>query len=236
MKVLTSALIAALAVTAHAANRLQLAPTASPTVTQDPWQCATEKYDDYFNVPKSTGDLVTAISLYADSLIATCVVTGTPPCQYPEKTRWCGIKTAIPASLQSDLSLYGSTASVWWGSHSSAAVSLAEFCPHKWYKASTKQVFGALYLNRTIDFAECYDEVHSAKQTATSGTNSMIPTATTLPQARLPSATGLSSNSATVTASAAAAAKSSASVGAAPRDQIMRGWIFKVVAAMASLM
>ncbi|KAM5435783.1 hypothetical protein MferCBS31731_006232 [Microsporum ferrugineum] len=168
-------------------------PSQRPTVTIDSWQCLTHNLTKFFDVPRPTGALLTAIHSHGSELIKDCVSTIQPgmECPFPESSAWCGLGTAGPASLLPALSSYGSVASVWWSSHSSAAFSLAEMCPLRWYNAMLSIPGGWVWLNETIIYGGCYAEAHptpsgtgsTGKQTATPGggagaTNMIPPTAT----------------------------------------------------------
>lgn len=113
-------------------------PTASPALTvTDPWQCVTENLTQYFDVPKPTGSLLTAIESYADKLIESCTLTGADAIHgcFPEKEAWCDFSTAAPSTVLPDYSAYGSAASAWWAAHRANAVELAVDCPVGWYNA-----------------------------------------------------------------------------------------------------
>lgn len=78
-----SALLLGLISTILAQNG-DLFPSSRPTVTTDPWQCATENLDQYFSMPTPTGDLSTALLSYGSELIKTCT---TPGCHIPPDHR-----------------------------------------------------------------------------------------------------------------------------------------------------
>ncbi|EEQ28371.1 uncharacterized protein MCYG_01258 [Microsporum canis CBS 113480] len=142
---------------------------------------ATRAFDDITTILPSqpTGALLTAIHSHGSELIKDCVSAIQPgmECPFPESSAWCGLSTAGPASLLRALSSYGSVASVWWSSHSSAAFSLAEMCPLRWYNAMLSIPGGWVWLNETIIYGGCYAEAHptpsgtgsTGKQTATPG-------------------------------------------------------------------
>lgn len=178
------------AATTTAALHVTLLPRAEPTITRDPWQCATENITQYLDVPKPTGSMLTALLSYADKLYADCTITGVPTgtviptCPFPEQSRWCSFTSVAPKSVLSDYSSYGSAASSWWAAHSSGAVSAAQYCPNSWYELLRTTPNGETWLNDTIVFAGCYAEAHqtSALPTSTpaSGSGSAaIPTKTT---------------------------------------------------------
>ncbi|KAH6894377.1 hypothetical protein B0T10DRAFT_603878 [Thelonectria olida] len=63
-------------------------PTEEPTITSDPWRCTTEIFESYFDVPKPTGSLLTAILFYGDKLQKGCKsaltdAMGLPVCTFP---------------------------------------------------------------------------------------------------------------------------------------------------------
>jgi hypothetical protein len=158
-----------------------------PTVTRDPWQCATANLTQYFDVPKPTGSLLTALESYADKLVASCTFTGVDflggGC-YPAHDEWCKFTTAAPASVIPDYKLYGSAASAWWAAHSSNAVNLATDCPGGWYNAMFELPGGPTWLNNTINFAACYADAVVTTTTASSSksaSTSSTATATTRP-------------------------------------------------------
>ncbi|KAL2145272.1 hypothetical protein VTI28DRAFT_7640 [Corynascus sepedonium] len=155
-----------------------VAPTAYPDVTEstDPWRCATEDPMPYLSVPMPSGKLQEAYESFGDSLIETCLTSGTyaSPCAFPDKSRWCGFTTAVPASLLSDYTAYARNASSWWVANSGSVVRIASECPIMWYKASNFGVLGgAVFLNHTLINAECYAEANPTVTEPTTG-----PTAT----------------------------------------------------------
>jgi hypothetical protein len=145
---------------------MTLLPRAEPTITKDPWQCATENLTQYFDVPKPTGSMLTALLSFADKLYDSCTITelptGTvlPQCPFPEQSSWCAFSTVAPKTVLSDYSSYGSAANLWWSAHSSKAVSVAQRCPNSWYKVMRETPNGEIWLNDTIAFAGCYAEAH----------------------------------------------------------------------------
>jgi hypothetical protein len=150
-----------------AAIHATLLPAAEPTITRDPWQCATENITQYLDVPKPTGVVLTALLSYADELYKDCTITeiptGTviPTCPFPAASSWCAFSTVAPASILPEYSSYGSAASIWWASHSAQAVSVAQACPNSWYKMLKESPNGQTWLNDTIVFAGCYAEAHT---------------------------------------------------------------------------
>jgi hypothetical protein len=131
--------------------------------TTDPWQCATENYPKYFQVPKPTGDLDKALVSYGSELLKSCTLTGIDrtACPFPEKTRWCAFATAAPYAVLTAYSSYGSEASSFWSAQSSKVVSLARECPERWYRALYMNLNNPIWLNNTIAHAECYAEAHA---------------------------------------------------------------------------
>ncbi|KAL2192286.1 hypothetical protein P885DRAFT_73124 [Corynascus similis CBS 632.67] len=139
-----------------------IAPTTRPNVTEtDLWTCVTESVPQYFDGPKPSGSLDDAIYSYGSMLIETCKTSRTYryPCDYPDKTLWCGITTTLPTSLLLAYSLYASNASSWWSVHSSSIVRVADDCPILWYK----------WMNQTVINAECYAEANPTSTSTTSG-------------------------------------------------------------------
>lgn len=169
--------LAAFMTTANASSAMHitLMPRAEPTATKDPWQCATENITQYFDVPKPTGSLLTALQSYGDKLIETCTPTfsGTalPSCPFPPKSLWCGFTTAAPSAVLPAYSSYGSVASSWWSAHSSAASSVAQACPVSWSKVMTETPGGEAWLYDNIVFAECYAEAHPTTGSSTTGSS-----------------------------------------------------------------
>lgn len=150
------------------AMHTRILPRDEPTITSDPWQCATEDIPQYFEVPKPTGSLLTALISYGDKLYEGCTPTEEPTgifppkCPFPEQSSWCAFTTAAPTAVLSDYSSYASSASFWWAEHSAAAVSVAQKCPNTWFKIISETPNGDIWLNNTIAFAGCYAEEHPA--------------------------------------------------------------------------
>ncbi|KAL7629537.1 hypothetical protein AAE478_001058 [Parahypoxylon ruwenzoriense] len=171
----TATLFGALAILSVAPNvsamLMTLLPMAAPTVTRDPWQCATENLTQYFDVPKPTGSLLTALDSYASELFKTCTAAGAAAqsCPFPEQSLWCSFGTAAPSTVLADYSSYGSVASSWWSARSSAAVFLAQDCASSWWKVMTNTPNGQVWLNETIIFAGCYSEAHPTVGKSTLG-------------------------------------------------------------------
>lgn len=126
-------------------------PTAKPTATDD-WFCALSAYSPYFDPPKPTGTLLSALQSYGDKLLESCTEKR---CPYPDATSWCGFTTAAPTAALPAYTSYASSASVWWANHSSSAMELAQECPWYWYDALTDKPSTGGWLNMTIINAEC---------------------------------------------------------------------------------
>ncbi|KAL2194639.1 hypothetical protein P885DRAFT_62745 [Corynascus similis CBS 632.67] len=130
----------------------------------------------YLSVPMPSGELQEAYESFGDRLIETCLTSGTyaSPCAFPDKSRWCGFTTAVPASLLPDYTAYARNASSWWVANSASVVRIASECPIMWYQASNFGVLGgAVFLNHTLINAECYAEANPTVTEYTTG-----PTAT----------------------------------------------------------
>jgi hypothetical protein len=146
-------------------------PTATlpPTSRQspDPWQCATKNLTQYFDVPKPTAALLSALQSYGDVLIKPCVATATGldviSCSVSETTKWCAFATEAKPVIQPRYSAYGSAAASWYGARSSAIESAKKDCPVTWKKFG---VFDEAWLNQTIAHAKCYDAAHPQASSA----------------------------------------------------------------------
>jgi hypothetical protein len=175
--------IATAALTTDIANILL--PSGIPTITKDPWECATETLMQYFAVPQPTGDLRKALLSYGHSLLATCTATqasARAACPLPDKTKWCDFSTAVPSTLLPEYSRYGSNASSWMAAHTSTALDLVTYCPLGWYRAMWDTPGGKGWFNSTLNMAYCY---HQAKQ----GNSSTTSLSTTSSTAAVPSIT-----------------------------------------------
>ncbi|EGE03727.1 hypothetical protein TEQG_02760 [Trichophyton equinum CBS 127.97] len=89
-------------------------PTETPTATFDPPQCQTHNLTEYFDYPKPSGALVSAIWSHATKILKSCsstAVSGIRGCPFPESSDWCSLCTSIPASVLPAYSSYGSSAS-----------------------------------------------------------------------------------------------------------------------------
>ncbi|KAK2599165.1 hypothetical protein QQS21_005355 [Conoideocrella luteorostrata] len=162
-------------------------PTTSPTITKDPWPCTTAVLEKYFDPPKPTGELLAALLDYGDKLIDNCTPIGTdiigkPICAFPPQSQWCAITTAMPKTLMSSYSAYGSSASSWWSRYASEAVDYATYCPGRWYRAMHAMPGGAGWLNDTIAFAGCYAADHPVTVTASVTGSTATATGSTTPQ------------------------------------------------------
>jgi hypothetical protein len=144
-------LIAASAAALDPASLSAILPTAKPTATDD-WYCALSAYSPYFDPPKPTGTLLSALQSYGSKLQESCTEKS---CPYPDATRWCGFTTAAPTAALPAYTSYASSASVWWANHSSSAMDLAQECPYYWYDALTDIPSTPAWLNMTIINAEC---------------------------------------------------------------------------------
>jgi hypothetical protein len=153
------------------------ASTLPPTSRQspDPWMCATKNLTQYFDVPKPSAALLSALESYGDVLLKPCLATATGldilSCSVSETTKWCAFATDAKPVIQTRYSVYGNSAASWYGAKSAAIESVKIDCPVTWEK------FGALdkaWLNQTIAHAKCYDEAHpkaSASMSSTSSTS-----------------------------------------------------------------
>lgn len=180
-------------------------PSEPPIITSELWQCTTEVLSQYFDVPKPTGALLSAIQEYGDVLQKDCKPTETNVfglSQYPSPATslWCRFSTIAPSSLLSRYSSYGSVASSWWSAHSLAAVSLARSCPIGWYKAKVDTPGGAGWFNFTLVSAGCYEEAHPTTGTSTKAT--AIATTGTKPTLPGPKSTMAITSTATSTSKA----------------------------------
>jgi hypothetical protein len=143
-----------------------LLPRDVPTITSDPWQCATVNATQYFDPPKPTGTLLTALLSYADKLYEGCTPiedpTGNriPACPFPDASRWCAFTSTVAPTMTPAYWSYASSASSWWSAKSSGASSVASRCPNKWYKIMRETPGGETWLNDTMIFAECYELGH----------------------------------------------------------------------------
>ncbi|KAM0228961.1 hypothetical protein ACHAPO_010368 [Fusarium lateritium] len=140
-------------------------PTTKGTITSDPWQCATQTFESFFDVPKPTGALLDALMDHGDAIQKSCKSTltdamGMPACTAPPQSDWCAFTKSAPSSLLNSYSSFGSVASSWWAEHSSVAIEYAEYCPNRWFRAMTSLPFSAIWLNDTIAFAGCYAAAH----------------------------------------------------------------------------
>ncbi|KAF2132618.1 hypothetical protein P153DRAFT_393589 [Dothidotthia symphoricarpi CBS 119687] len=137
-------------------------PTSTPLPTSsqspDPWQCATRNLTQYFDVPRPSAVLLSALESYGDKLIKPCLSTATGlnklSCSVSETTQWCGFTTDATPPMKTRYSAYGSSAASWYSAKSAAIQSVRGDCPVTWEK------FGPLdhaWLNQTIAHAKCYD-------------------------------------------------------------------------------
>lgn len=92
-----------------------LFPTTRVTRT-DEWQCATENLSQYFNVPKPTATLSTALNSYGMELFKSCTSTGLDKltCPFPDKSKWCDFTSFAKPELLPAYTSFGSVAASWW--------------------------------------------------------------------------------------------------------------------------
>ncbi|KAF5023086.1 hypothetical protein F66182_4843 [Fusarium sp. NRRL 66182] len=168
-----TAAVVLLQVSAAAASIFDtILPTTRGTITSDPWECATETPESYFDVPKPTGKLLNALLDHGDAIQEGCQSTmtdalGMSACTFPPQSQWCDFTKSAPSSLLPAYSSYASVASSWWAEHSSAAVDYAKYCPNRWFRAMTSYPYGAVWLNDTIAFAGCYAAAHATNELKT---------------------------------------------------------------------
>ncbi|KAH7117544.1 hypothetical protein B0J11DRAFT_591822 [Dendryphion nanum] len=165
-----------------------LLPRDVPSITSDPWQCATVNVTQYFDPPKPTGGLLAALLSYADKLYENCTLTFPPTatviptCPFPETSEWCAFTKIAAPSITAALWSYGSSASSWWSAKSSGASSVASRCPNTWFKIMNETPGGATWLNDTIIFSECYESAHPpTSRPSTSGSGRSLITSSTGP-------------------------------------------------------
>jgi hypothetical protein len=162
----TSVLILQTTATVAPAHKTLL-PRDVPTITSDPWQCATVNASQYFDPPKPTGTLLTALLDHSDKLYEGCTPVSDPSgnrppsCPFPEASRWCAFTSIAAPTMTSAYWSYASSASSWWKAKSSGASSVAARCPNTWYQIMRETPNGETWLNDTIIFAECYKLGHS---------------------------------------------------------------------------
>jgi hypothetical protein len=162
----TTALILQTTATVTPAHKILL-PRDVPTVTRDPWQCATVNATQYFDPPKPTGTLLTALFSYADKLYEGCVPVADPSgnkdpaCPFPDALKWCAITNTLAPAMTPAYWSYASSASSWWSAKSSGASSVVRRCPNTWYQIMRETPAGETWLNDTIIFAECYVSAHA---------------------------------------------------------------------------
>jgi hypothetical protein len=158
-----------------------LLPTTRPTQT-DEWQCATENLNQYFDVPKPTGALFTALDSYVLQLFKTCTSTEVNrlACPFPDKSKWCDFTSVAKPTVLPAYTSFGSLASSWWSAHSAAASSLAQRCPYGWYNAMMDTAAGATFLNETIILAQCHaDGLQATGNLATTTTTGILTSGST---------------------------------------------------------
>ncbi|OBT71532.1 hypothetical protein VF21_09851 [Pseudogymnoascus sp. 05NY08] len=113
-------------------------------IAHDPWQCATEDLQQYFDVPKPTRRLLSELSLYGLEVYAPCTSAGTLIilCPYPAQSSWCSFSATAPSDVLPTYSAYGSQAYSWWSARSSTVSALSARCPVRWYNASFRHANG----------------------------------------------------------------------------------------------
>jgi hypothetical protein len=162
-----------------------LMPTVPPSITEDPWDCATENITKFFDLPKPTGNLLDALLSYGDKLNENCTITvpatGTilPTCPFPPQSELCAFATSAASELLPAYSSYGSAASSWWSAHSSGALSMAKYCPNRWYGMMRDTLDADVWLNDTIAFGNCYAEAHATSEAPTITATESVTKATT---------------------------------------------------------
>jgi hypothetical protein len=144
-------LIAASAAALGPASLSAILPTAKPTATDDSY-CALSAYSLYFDPPKPTGTLLSALQSYGSELQESCTEKR---CPYPDATRWCGFTTAAPTAALPAYTSYASSASVWWANHSSSGMDLVPIVRTFLRDALTDIPSTPGWLNMTIINAEC---------------------------------------------------------------------------------
>jgi hypothetical protein len=175
---------AAAGITAMQMTATQTKTTAvTPTRSIDPWECVAANLTQYFDVPKPTGSLLSAVYDYGREMAKSCTSTGIDEmnCPKPEKTKWCGLSTAVPQSLSSDYNSYASVASSWWFPRSESIALYSTMCPKGWSRIGPDGLY--TWLNITNGIGECHAAAHpasgvsgKAKSGAPTGTNTGITT------------------------------------------------------------
>ncbi|KAM5437193.1 hypothetical protein MferCBS31731_005610 [Microsporum ferrugineum] len=186
MRAAFTLLLAAVAATTAAADDdiTTILPNERPTVTIDPWECLTQNLTEYFDVPRPTGAFFSAVHSHGSELIKDCVAATKPvECPFPESSDWCSLSTSIPASVLPAYSAYGSVASVWWKSHSSAAFSAAAECPLGWFDAMLSIPGGRTWMNLTRIYGGCYANTQPTSGSEPSKLLSMTTGPTAMPGA-----------------------------------------------------
>jgi hypothetical protein len=163
----TTALILSTTATVTPAHQTLL-PRDVPTITRDPWECATVNASQYFDVPKPTGTILTALLSYADKLYEGCVPVPDPSgnrdpvCPFPDASKWCAFTKTMAPTMTPAYWSYASSASSWWSAKSSDASSFQKRCPNTWYQVMRDTPAGETWLNDTIIFSECYESAYPA--------------------------------------------------------------------------
>ena len=135
----TTALLLQTAASVTPAHKTLL-PRDVPAITSDLWQCATVNATQYFDPPKPTGTLLTALLSYADKLYENCTSIEDhtdevfPTCPFPDASRWCAFTNTVAPSITPAYWSYASSASSWRLAKSSGALTVVSRCPNTWYK------------------------------------------------------------------------------------------------------
>jgi hypothetical protein len=144
-----------------ATTTLQQSTTRS-TLSPDPWQCITENITQYFvNVPKPTGNVLSAIGSYGEEVVKDCKATATGrayvSCTVSDPKSWCGFTTAAPPDILSSFSTYVSEAVSFWTPKSSTVSVLSTSCPVAWRRIAPHE---REWLKIATAHADCYLEAH----------------------------------------------------------------------------
>ncbi|PKS08452.1 hypothetical protein jhhlp_004834 [Lomentospora prolificans] len=138
------------------------------TVSEDPWQCATEDITQYFlSAPTATGNVLENINLYGQSVgVEPCEATATGldrfSCSITDPTQWCGFTTAVAPDVLSSYSTYLSSAISYWTANSETISILATSCPVAWARPHMAQ---HEWIKIAKAHAECYLSEHPMTET-----------------------------------------------------------------------
>jgi hypothetical protein len=152
----------------QATTTIQQSTTRS-TLSPDPWQCITENITQYFaNVPKPTGNVLSAIGSYGEEVVKDCKATATGrayvSCTISDPQSWCGFTTAAPPDILSSFSIYVSEAVSFWTPKSSTVSVLSTSCPVAWLRGPPHE---REWLKIATAHANCYLEAHAQTQSGT---------------------------------------------------------------------